>query len=380
MTSRGPLPDECISSWLDRELALHPRIERPTARHYHVNDGPMVHPDIRPRKLWLDQVATIFGIDPEELRRSTLWYLYPRLEAQYVCWVKDPYNDPIHEGRPRHRTDIRSRWCTRCLAEDMHEGRPGYIRRDWLLSVQTFCSKHAWPLAAHCGSCDRSTASFKFRQSRWVGPYCEYCGFPLTRSDEAALRAEAIGSSAWAALVDFETTVKDVVVRNPDRTVALGNIARRKFLAAYCDLFDILIDVAREFKSNLRGIDYFETFALPFHRVYRTQYAPRCHPMLTALQAVALRISATIGALFDESDVLPRLLFQRSRTELLGHLSWVYGFHRYNGLWHFRNRWPEKFLEDIEAAKPKMALDMELRNPKGYVEAISRYKRTGQIA
>ncbi len=102
--------------------------------------------------------------------------------------------------------------------------------------------------------------------------------------------------------------------------------------------------------------------------------------MLTALQAVALRISATIGALFDESDVLPRLLFQRSRTELLGHLSWVYGFHRYNGLWHFRNRWPEKFLEDIEAAKPKMALDMELRNPKGYVEAISRYKRTGQIA
>ena len=40
----------------------------------------MVHPDIRPKKLWLEQVGDIFAVDPEELRRATLWYHYPNLK------------------------------------------------------------------------------------------------------------------------------------------------------------------------------------------------------------------------------------------------------------------------------------------------------------
>ena len=380
MKSRGPLPDECISSWLDRELALHPRIERPTARHYHVNDGPMVHPDIRPRRLWLEQVAAIFAIDPEELRHATLWHRYPGIEAQYLRWARDPHHEYVFGGKRKDRTDVRIRWCTRCLSEDMRYGISGYVRRDWLLSIHTVCPKHAWPLEGNCSTCRRTSYSHGFRNSHWPGPYCEHCGFPLTRAQKPVLRAEPIGLTAWKALVQFERKVKEVVIRKPDRILARGKIARRKFLAAYCDLFELLYKVDYRRKGSLRGIDYFETLALPFYQMHVTQPSPICHPMLVAVSSLAMRISATIGALFDETDVLPRLFFQRSRAELLGHLSWFYGYEKSTVLWESRNRWPEKFLADLEAAPFEMALDMELRNPKGFFDAISNYKRTGQIA
>lgn len=81
-------------------------MQRPTARHYGTRDGPMVHPDIRPRKLWVDQVAAIFDIEPEDISKATLWSHYPGLEARYIPWINDPYNHPADVFHKGHRTDV----------------------------------------------------------------------------------------------------------------------------------------------------------------------------------------------------------------------------------------------------------------------------------
>lgn len=338
----------------------------------------MVHPDIRPGKLWLEQVANIFAVDPEDLRQATLWHHYPTLKMIDLRWMHDPYHHPL-DGDGPWRTDLALRWCTRCLSEDMRDGRPGLIRREWLLAFRNFCPKHAWPLQSRCAACGKHHNSFNFRDGDWMGPYCP-CGYPLTRSEYAALRAEPIASGAWRLIADFEISVEQVVVRKPNRAFARGGVARRKFLAAYRDLFGMVFGPAYEGATNLLGIDWFETLALLFYQIHISERRGSCHPMMVAAQSLAVRISATIATLFDESDLLPNLLFQRSRTELLGHLSWLFDLTEFLDLPRFRDRWPESLLADIGSAKPQMALNMRVKKVFDWGEALSRYKRTGRIA
>ena len=374
------MPDESVSSWLDRELALNPRVEGPAARHYRTRDGPMVHPDIRPRSLWVDQVAAIFGIEPSDISKATLSSHYSGLQARYISWMNDPYDHPADVSRKSHRTDVSIKWCSRCLSEDMNRGLPGYIRRDWLLSVQTFCPKHAWPLQGRCSKCRRGCYSPEFRRTPWTGPYCGGCGHPLTRAKSNALRAEPSGLASWKAIVAFENSVKDIVVAKPDRAAARGRAARQAFLAVYGDLFEILVGLDYRENRKLRGIDFFETLALPFERVHVSNFATNCHPMMVTAPSLALRLSATIGALLEPADILPQLLFQRSRAELLGHLRWLYDTGPRSRLMMRRNRWPAEFVASLDAATPQKTLDFQLWDAAGMIDALQRYRRTGQIA
>lgn len=256
---------------------------------------------------------------------------------------------------------------------------PGYIRRAWLLSIQTFCPKHAWPLQGHCSKCRSAYHRPRFRSFPWTGPYCGECGHPLTRARSNALRAEPTGSAAWKAIVTFEKSVKDIVVRKPDRAVARGKAARREFLAAYCDLFEMLVGLDYRENRKLRGIDFFETVALPFEHVHVSNFAPNCHPLMVTTPSVAMRLSATIGALLDPGDILPGLLFQRNRAELLGHLRWLYDTGPHSGLMRFRDRWPPEFVASLDAARPKRALDFQIGDTTIVMHAVKHDKRIAQI-
>ena len=340
----------------------------------------MVHPDIRPQKLWVEQVAAIFKIEPRDIYEATLWHHYGGLKVEYVSWEPVCEDPRIPENGYPERPHVSLAWCTRCLAEDMSAVQPGRIKREWLFAHRTFCPKHGWPLVDHCENCGYGS-NLQFNRKGWVGPYCGKCGFPLTRAPETYLRTEKFASKAWRRLADFETAVFEVIINKAGRKVAVGRDARTRFLRNYRNLANILVGPSHQYSDTTRGIDHFETLAVPFRNVVFTWLPSRSSAPSTYSFPLRMRISAVIGALFDETGELAQLLYQRTREQMLGHMRFVFGFLDDAELREVRTAYPTSFIDALVQAKPRHALPFyEGRSrPHTMLEAMKILRKTGEL-
>ena len=67
-----------------------------------------------------------------------------------------------------------ARWCPDCLAQDLAEGQPVYLRLGWDVGVNKVCHRHGTPLVAHCPICHHSRVR---HTSHCVVPgWCCRCG------------------------------------------------------------------------------------------------------------------------------------------------------------------------------------------------------------
>jgi hypothetical protein len=67
-----------------------------------------------------------------------------------------------------------ARWCPDCLAQDLAEGRPVYLRLSWDIGANKVCLHHNIPLVAHCPVCEHSRVR---HSSHCVVPgWCCHCG------------------------------------------------------------------------------------------------------------------------------------------------------------------------------------------------------------
>ena len=67
-----------------------------------------------------------------------------------------------------------ARWCPDCLADDLAQGRPVYLRLSWDIGANKVCDQHNTALIAHCPACQRSRVR---HTSHCVVPgWCCHCG------------------------------------------------------------------------------------------------------------------------------------------------------------------------------------------------------------
>ncbi len=173
--SVDPLPDELLSSWINRLALANGMAPRPFSRVIGCGDG-MWAPRL---DLHLPSHLATFlceqsGLPSEAISTMILssWALTPLLL---------PLRESVHRGR--------STWiqyCPQCLAED----ETPYFRRQWRLASRVSCFAHGCGLRDRCPAC--RTAISSYHQEDLVPQhFCASCGYDLRAAPRVSIKSDA---------------------------------------------------------------------------------------------------------------------------------------------------------------------------------------------
>ncbi len=183
----APFQDELLPSWTSRMLSRNklkadsPSI--PLQMDLRGRKRSWVSASVNPTGKWLRQAAEQLDQSPRHLASLALSRRYPDLPWYWYCWA----SPPLYAGNiPIKNPSLMWSWCSRCLADDYVEGRPAYIRHEWVFAYSTFCRIHKWPLSTNCQICDSSSWAFSTLPGEPTRMQCAACNRFLERSEPSA--------------------------------------------------------------------------------------------------------------------------------------------------------------------------------------------------
>lgn len=173
--SVDPLPDEALSSWIQRLALANGMAPRSFAGVLGARDG-MWSPRLELR-LPGHIVALLgkqAGVAPETISAMAL-----------TGYALTPLLLPLRENAHRNRSTW-MQYCPLCLAE----GDAPYFRRQWRLASRISCFLHGCGLRDRCPECRCGIASFD--QAELVAQhFCARCGFDLRAARKVSVKASA---------------------------------------------------------------------------------------------------------------------------------------------------------------------------------------------
>ena len=219
--SVDPLPDELLSSWLNR-LALGNGIApRSFAGVLGMPDG-MWSPrlELRLPRHVAAQLANQTGVPHDAISAMSL-----------TDDALTPLLLPLRENADRTRSTW-MQYCPLCLADD---GAP-YFRRQWRLASRISCFEHGCGLRDRCPSCRSGIASYD-KGELVPQHFCARCCFDLRSAPRANIKAaarrleRAIQDICRVELAKGSASVGDLISRLLRAPVAAG-ITKGKSLAS----------------------------------------------------------------------------------------------------------------------------------------------------
>lgn len=126
----SPYDDESVSSWLTRLAALH----RLSLSEMTIQMG-------------LQSPDPDLALVPEDVVRLEELTRQPADVVRALQLGADfPQADSLDLIERDSETGVRAQFCSKCLSEDISHGRDHYVRREWLLTWTSACTKHVHPL------------------------------------------------------------------------------------------------------------------------------------------------------------------------------------------------------------------------------------------
>lgn len=170
-----PLPDEALSSWIQRLALANGMAPRSFAGVLGARDG-MWSPRLELR-LPGHVVALLgkqAGVAPETISAMAL-----------TGEALTPLLLPLRENAQRNRSTW-MQYCPLCLADD----DAPYFRRQWRLASRMSCFVHGCGLRDRCPACHAGIGSFD--QGELVSQhFCARCGFDLRTAPKVSVKAAA---------------------------------------------------------------------------------------------------------------------------------------------------------------------------------------------
>lgn len=170
-----PLPDELLSSWLNRLAFANGIAPRSFASVLGLGNG-MWSPRL---DLQLPRHVAAFLADQTGVPRDVI----TKMTMSGCALI--PLLLPLRESAHRNRSTW-IQYCPLCLADD----DAPYFRRQWRLASRVSCFVHGCGLRDRCPACRSGIAPFD--QGELVGQhFCARCGFDLRAAPKASVKASA---------------------------------------------------------------------------------------------------------------------------------------------------------------------------------------------
>ncbi len=210
--SVDPLPDELLSSWLNRLALANGLAPRSFAGVLGLPDG-----------MWSPRLELRLPRHVTALLANQTGVPHDAISAMSLTGdALTPLLLPLRENSERTRSTW-MQYCPLCLADD---GAP-YFRRQWRLASRVSCFVHGCGLRDRCPSCRSGIASFN-KDGLVPQYFCARCCFDLRSAPRANIKAaarrleRAIQDICRVELAKRSASVGDLISRLLRAPVAAG--------------------------------------------------------------------------------------------------------------------------------------------------------------